>query len=241
MLAEKIKKIGKLESVLLLAIFLASFFLEFSYIDKFLSPVRGNWIAGDQYFEIGVAYYLSGQGLLKNDFVISQVTPLYPSAVFNLISVLYTLSSNMFFVMFTLTFLLKGIFVFSTFLLANYLFKNKKAALLAVFFVSFTHFMGSEEIGVSQIIGKTVPFSFMPLLFYLFLKDYKKYSIPVFISLGILSYAHSITVIPVALALLFSLLFLKKDYKLFFASIIVFAPFVIEGAIKNVPVCILSE
>ena len=223
MFSEIIRKASKVECAILAVIFLTSFILEFSYIDRFLAPVHGNWIAGDQYFEIGVAYFLSGQGLLKNDFVISHVAVLYPSAVFSLLGVLYNIFSDMFVIMLVLTLLLKGVFILSTYLLANYIFKNKRISLLAVFFVSFTHFMGSEEIGLSQLIGKTLPFAFMPLLFYLFLRNYKKYSIPIFIVLGMMAYVHSITVIPVALALLFSLLFLKKDYKIFFAGLAIFS------------------
>lgn len=123
------------------------------------------------------------------------------------------------FLLFTL--FLKIVFVLSTFLLSKYLLKNEKLALLATFMLSFTHFMGPEEIGVTQVLAKNLIFAFMPLLFYLFFKYYKKTSVVIFIVLGFFLFFHSITVLPIILLFLYSLLFEKKNFKLFSLCLLV--------------------
>jgi hypothetical protein len=89
--------------------------------------------------------------------------------------------------------------------------------------------MGAEEIGISQVIPKTFVFAFVPLVLYLFIKDYKKYSLPAVIVSSALVYFHSITAIPITIILLYSLFFEKKDYRLFLVCLVVsmigFAPY----------------
>lgn len=123
---------------------------------------------------------------------------------------------------------LKIVFIVSVFLLSKLLLKNENQALLATLFLSFTHFMGADEIGLTEVVPKNFAFAFMPIVFYLFLKDRKKYSVPCFISLAIVSYFHVFTTVPVALLFLYSHIS-KKEYKQALISILIFgiltAPF----------------
>jgi len=209
----------------LLACILVSFFIEFSYGSYFLSNFHGNWYSIDQDVVITAAYRLSKDSFFSTDFLANSMIVLYPSWIFSLVEFFYDLIGNMFLTFFILTLSLKIIFVFSTFLLSEYLLKNEKLALLATFILSFTHFMGPEEIGIAELLAKNFVFAFMPLLFFLFFKYYKKTSILIFVTLGFFLFFHSITVIPVILLLLYSLLVEKKSYKLFFVCLVISAVF----------------
>jgi hypothetical protein len=211
----------------LLACILISFFIEFSYGNYFLSSFHGNWYNLDQDVIITAAYRLSKDNFFSNDFLTNNMIVLWPSWIFSLVSFFYDLVGNMFLTFFALTLSLKIIFVFSTFLLSEYLLKNEKLALLATFILSFTHFMGPEEIGLTQVLAKNFVFAFMPLLFFLFFKYYKKTSVIIFVALGFFLFFHSITVLPVILLCLYSLLFEKKDCKLFFICLAISAVFLL--------------
>ena len=206
---------------ILLSFILISFAIEFIYGSYFLTNFHGNWYSIDQDVVITAAYRLSKDNFYSNDFLTNTVIKLYPSQIFYLVSLIYNLLNNMLLTFFLLTLFLKTIFVISTFFLSKYLLKNEKLALLATFMLSFTHFMGPEEIGVTQVLAKNFVFAFMPLLFYFFFKYYKKSSAFIFILLGFFLFFHSITVLPVILLFLCSLIFEKKDLKLFFVCLII--------------------
>jgi len=120
------------------------------------------------------------------------------------------------------TFILKAVFIFSAFLLSNHLFKNTKIALLATFMLSFTHFMGPEQIGVVVLLPSPIVFSFIPLIIYLFLKINKKFFPIIFAILACLAYVHPYHIAPMVLIFSFSLVFKYKNIKLLALCLIVF-------------------
>jgi 4-amino-4-deoxy-L-arabinose transferase-like glycosyltransferase len=208
--------------LLLLVIALASFAIEAKFASQPIFPIHGNWANNDHSLVIPAAYYLSGKGYFQNDFSIVEYVNAYPTLLFQLLAGAYDLMGGMQVAYFLLFLILKIIFVFSTFLLAKLLLKDDRLALLAVLVLAFTHFMGSEEIGVSEVVAKGFVFAFMPLLFYLFLKDTRKFAVPVSLGLGALTYFHVISTVPVVIAMGLLLLW-KRDFKLLATCAVAFA------------------
>ncbi len=217
-------------SILLLLIIISTL-LEFKFANLSLTHIQGNWENNDQTLQIPAAYRLSEDQYFVNDPVINEYIKIYPTLLFSLIAAVYNILSDMMLTYFILFLALKTVFVISAYLLASLLLKNKNLALLAAFLLAFTHFMGADEIGVSELLPKDFVFAFAPLILYLFLKDREKYSIPCFAGLGTLSYFHIFSIVPVLLMLSYSLISEKK-YRLFLLSALAFAaissPFLFE-------------
>ena len=208
---------------IIISLILVSFIYEFKFLDYSISPINGNWQNVDQYIEIPTSYFLSGAKLFQKDFAVSEFAKIYPSFLFPLMGFLFSLTKNMLFNYVIIFIFLKSIYVFFSYKLSKLLLKKESLALLATLFLSFSHFIGPDEIGLIEIVPKDFVFAFIPLIFYLFFKDPKKYYIPIFIALGVLVYFHSISIIPIALIFLFSILFIKKDYKMFLVSVVIFS------------------
>ncbi len=200
--------------------------LEFKFANYSLTPIQGNWENNDQMIQIPAAYYLSNDGFFSNDLLISEYLKIYPSLLFPFVAFLYNISSSMFLTYFLLLLFLKIVFIFSVFLLSRYILKKNNLALLSTAILAFTHFMGADEIGISEVVPKNFAFAFMPLILYLFLKDRKKYSIPCFVGLGILSYFHVFSVVPIAIIFFYSYIS-KKEYVSFIKFLIIFSVLVI--------------
>ncbi len=208
--------------VILISLILTSTILEFKFGNLSLTPIQGNWENNDQTLQVPAVYSISKDSLFQNDPIIKEYIKIYPTFLFSITAVVYNIFSDMVLTYFVLFLVLKAIFIFSVYLLSNLLLKNKKLALLAALSLSFTHFMGADEIGLTEVVPKNFVFAFMPLIFYLFLRDRKKYSIPCFILLGALSYFHIFSVIPVFLMFLYSHAS-KKEYRKLFKSFILYA------------------
>lgn len=214
--------------MILLFLVISSFLIEFKYGDYSLTQFSGNWQSDDQNFMIPLSYRLTKDSFFENDVMVNMLLANYPVKIFNFIAQIYNIFGDMFLTLVFLTLMLKTIFVFSTYLLSKLLLKNNNAALLATAFLSFTHFMGIEEVGISQTIWKTFVFAFVPLIFYIFLKYGKNKLVSplLFASLGVLVYFHSYSAVPIALLLFYSL-FKEKGYKSLLLCSIVFAIFFI--------------
>ena len=210
--------------IVLVALILASTILEFKFGNYSLAPVQGNWENNDQILQVPSVYRLSKENLFSGDQIINEYIKIYTTLLFSFLALVYNTFPNIIFSYFLVFLSLKIVFIVSVFLLSNLLLKNHKQALMAASFLSFTHFMGADEIGLTEVVPKNFAFAFMPLIFYLFLKDRKKYSIPCFIFLGILSYFHIFSVIPVALLFLYSHLS-KKEYRQLLISIAILVMF----------------
>lgn len=226
---------GKRIIIILLLLIVTSSIFEFKFANLSLTPINGNWENNDQALQIPAVYRLSKDQYFVNDPVINEYIKIYPTVLFPLIAAVYNIISDMTFTYFILFFILKIIFIISVYLLSNLLLKNKTLALLATLLLSYTHFMGAEVIGVSELLPKDFVFAFMPLLLYLFLKDRQKYSIPCFAALGILSYFHIFSVVPAVLMISYSLIS-KKQYRIFLASGLAFTaitiPFLLEKTVQ---------
>jgi len=155
---------------ILFFLFISTFILEFKYIDYSPFPVSGNWITNDQHIQVPTSYFLSKDGHFATDFTIREYNLIYPSILFRSISFFYDLTGNMFFVYAFLLLFLKLIYIAISYLLSYELLRNRKHAIFATFLVSFSHFMGAEEIGVSEVVPKNVVFPLMLILIYTFIK-----------------------------------------------------------------------
>lgn len=221
-------------AIFLLLLVITSFLIEFKFADYSLTPLSGSWQSDDLNFMLPLSYRLTKDEFFANDAMVNMLLSTYPVKIFNFIALIYNIFGDMFFTLLLLTLLLKTIYIFSTYLLSRLLLKNRNAALLATFFLSFTHFMGIEEIGVSQTIWKTFVFAFVPLIFYIFLNYHKnKFVSPLlFAFVGALLYIHSYSALPIALLLFYSLL-KEKDYKSLLFCSVIFAIFFFPYFLAN--------
>lgn len=209
-------------AIVLLALILISTILEFKFGNLSLTPIQGNWENNDQILQVPAIYKLSKENLFVNDIIIAEYIKIYPTLLFYLVAGIYNLFSNMALTYFLLFISLKIIFIISVFLLSRILLKNDRHALFATVFMSFTHFMGADEIGLSEVVPKNFVFAFMPLVFYLFLKDRKKYSIHCSVFLSFLAHFHIFSIVPVILLFSYSYLS-RKEYRLLIQSLTIFA------------------
>jgi len=219
--------------IVLLLLIITSTLLEFKFGNFSLTPIQGNWENNDQILQIPAIYKISNDSLFANDAIIGEYINIYPTLLFSLTASLYTFTSDMMLTYFLLFLLLKTTFIFSVFLLSKHLLKKHSVALLATLFLSFTHFMGSDEIGLSEVVPKNFVFAFMPLVFWLFLKDRKKNWLPCFSILGLMAYFHLFSVMPILLLFSYSYLS-KKEYTGFFKSVIVFSILILPFLIFTV-------
>lgn len=187
-----------------------SFSIEAKYASYSPFPIQGNWRNNDHTLVIPAAYAVSNNGYFQNDPIILAYLDAFPRTLPQLLAFGYNITKNMYVAYLLELLTMKMIFVFSSFFLSQHLFKNEKVALLATSVVSFSHFMGPEDIGVSEVLGKNVAFALMPLIFYAVLK-FDRY-IESYAIAGFMTYFHVMSSIPIALAIsLF--LFTKKRFK----------------------------
>ena len=204
--------ISKKIILILISLVILSTLFEFKFGNYSLTPIQGNWDNNDQMLQIPSIYRLSNEKLFANDPIIGEYINIYPTLLFSLMANVYNISSNMMFSYFIVFLILKTVFIISVFLLSNLLLKSRNAAIIATLFLSFTHFMGADEIGLTEVVPKNFAFAFMPLIFYLFLKDREKYKTPCFLMLGILSLFHIFSTMPVVIMFCYSYIS-KNQYR----------------------------
>lgn len=194
--------------IILVLLVALSFLIEGKYASYSPFPIHGTWRNNDHTLVIPAAYAITNDGYFQNDPVVLAYLNVFPRALPSLLAFGYNTTKNMFVSYLLELFVLKTIFVFSVFFLSQHLFKNERLAILSTFAVSFSHFMGPEDIGVSEVLGKSIAFAFMPLIFYASLK-YDKFA-ESYAGAGILTYFHVMSSIPIALALSFVLISKKQ-------------------------------
>ena len=211
-----------------------SFLIDAKFLDYGVFPIHGNWRNNDQSLVIPASYLASGSGLFAKDFAINEYLSVYPSAIFKTLGLFYTIFGDMLAGYLSLLLALKAIFIFSTFFLSERILGDEKKALLATFALSLTHFMGVEEIGISEVVAKSFAFAFFPALVYFLLKGNTK---TVFATLGIMAYFHVLSAIPLFLALSAYLLNEKRKGAIVPISIfvVIFLPFLYGNMISEKP------
>ncbi|MBI5355848.1 MAG: hypothetical protein HZB68_05325, partial [Candidatus Aenigmarchaeota archaeon] len=223
------------KALIIVSLLLAfSFLIEAKFLDYGFFTIHGNWKNNDQSLVIPASYLASGNGLFAKDFAINEYLSAYPSTIFKTLGLFYTIFGDMLAGYLSLLLVLKAIFIFSTFFLAERLLGDEKKALLATFALSLTHFMGVEEIGVSEVVAKSFAFAFFPALVYFLLKGKPK---AVFAALGIMAYFHALSAIPLFLAFSTYLLNEKRNGAIVPITIfiVIFLPFLYGNLISEKP------